>query len=135
MPKIVKYTDEKCVEKNRTILFVDFDYSIFNDEDKLKDKTPLIKETLDWFEENNIEYEQIGPFSNSGFLCGYYGRYYIDVPYETSNEKYKLLEEYFENPDGSMKDERKLFCYTKVEWRKEILDKSKALWEDEEYMV
>ena len=131
MPQIIKYTDEKCIEKNRTILFVHFDYSIFDDDERLKDKTPFIEETLEWFQENNINYELIGPFSNSGFLCGYYPRYYIDVHYDTSNDEYKLLEDYFENPDGSMKDKRKLFCYTEVEWCKEILDKSKALWEED----
>lgn len=43
MPQIIKYTDEKCIEKNRTILFVHFDYSIFDDDDRLKDKLHLLK--------------------------------------------------------------------------------------------
>lgn len=26
MPQLIKYTDQKCVEMDRTIIFVDFDY-------------------------------------------------------------------------------------------------------------
>ena len=32
MPQLVKYTDQICVEKNRDILFVDFDYDLFYDD-------------------------------------------------------------------------------------------------------
>lgn len=133
MPRIIKYTDQICVEKNRTILFVDFDYNAFKDNGNLREETPFIKETLEWLKTNNIDYELIGPFSNSGFLCGYYGRYYIDVPYENDNNQYKLLELYFENIDGTMKDPRKLFCYTTLDVCEPILAESEAMWVDPDY--
>lgn len=125
MPQLVKYTDQICVEKNRDILFVDFDYDLFYDDSK--EETPYIKETLQWFYDNNISYEIIGPFSNSGFLEGYYGRYYIDVPYDLTNAKYKLLEEYFENSDGTMKDPKKVFVYCTLEYCKVTYKESKDL--------
>lgn len=133
MPMIIKYTDQICVEKNRTILFVDFDYNAFKANGNLREETPFIKETLEWFKTHNIDYELIGPFSNSGFLSGYYGRYYIDVPYETDNAHYKLLEEYFENSDGTMKDPKKAFCYTTLDVCKPILEESEAMWADPDY--
>lgn len=128
MPQLVKYTDEKCIEMNRVILFVQFDYNYL--EDELREETPYIKETLEFFKNNDIGYELIGPFSNSGLLGGYIGRYYIDVPYEISDEKYKIIEEYFENPDGSMKDSKKLFAYCILEDCKRIYAESKALWDE-----
>lgn len=133
MPRIIKYTDQICVEKNRTILFIDFDYNAFNDSDGLREETPIIKETLNWLSDNNINYEEIGPFSNSGFLSGYYGRYYIDVPFDIDNIHYKLLEAYLENPDGSMKDPRKTFCYTTLDVSKPILAESEAMWNDPDF--
>ena len=130
MPMIVKYTDEKCVEKDRDILFVQFKYNAFDDDGDLKEETPYIKETLEFIKNNDIQYELIGPFSNSGFLCGYYGRYYIDVPYETSNDKYKIIEEYFENSDGTTKDENKIFAYCTLVDCKRILAESEEFWND-----
>ena len=131
MPVLVKYTDEKCVEKDRDILFVQFKYNAFEDEEDLREETPFIQETLEFFKNNDIWYELIGPFSNSGFLCGYYGRYYIDVPYETSNSKYKIIEEYFEYPDGTMKDENKIFSYCTLVDCKRILAESEKFWNED----
>lgn len=128
MPRLVKYTDQKCIEMDRTILFVQFEYDMFVDE--LEEETLYIRETLELFDSNDIGYELIGPFSNSGILGGYFARYYIDVPYETSNVKYKIVEEYLENPDGSMKDSKKLFGYCVVDDCKRIYAESKALGDE-----
>ena len=128
MPQLIKYTDEKCIEMNRTILFVQFDYNYL--EDELREETPYIKETLEFFENNDIGYELIGPFSNSGILGGYFARCYIDVSYEVSDTKYKIVEEYLENSDGSMKDPKKLFGYCMVDDCKRIYAESKALWDE-----
>ncbi len=128
MPQLIKYTDQKCVEMDRTILFVDFDYDYL--ENDLREETTYIKETLEFFKNNDIGYELIGPFSNSGILGGYFARYYINVPYETTNKKYKIIEEYFENSDGSMKDSKKLFGYCVLEDCKRIYAESKAIWDE-----
>ena len=128
MPQLIKYTDEKCIEMDRTILFVNFDYDYL--ENDLREETPYIKETLEFFKNNDIGYELIGPFSNSGILGGYFARYYIDVPYETTNEKYKIIEEYFENSNSSMKDPKKLFAYCVLEDCTRIYAESKAIWDE-----
>ena len=57
-----------------------------------------------------------------------YEKYYIDVPYELTNAKYKLLEEYFENSDGTMKDPKKVFAYCTLEYCKVTYKESNALW-------
>lgn len=125
MPQIIRHIDQICVEKARDILFIDFQYDRRGDTDYLRQDLPYIKETLEWLDQNDIQWEQTGPLSNSGWLSGYVGWYYVDVPYDTTNPQYKLLEAYLENPDGTMKDPNKVFCYITLEICKPALEESR----------
>ncbi len=112
MALVIRYLDVICVEKNRDILVLQFHV---NDMKLIRDEDSFISETLTWLSENNIKYELAGYYSNDGLMCGYTGQYYIDVPFEKDNPQFKLLQEKFENPDESIKDERAVLQFTTLE--------------------
>jgi hypothetical protein len=98
-------------------------YDIFGED--LREETPRIRETLEWLDSQNIGYELTGLFSDSGLLSGYSGVYYIDIPFNTTNDNYQKLEEYFEDGVGNMKVDNKIFMYVTLEFCTEKWNKYK----------
>jgi len=121
MPMLVMYLDEKCVSLNRDILFVSF-YNAVPDNMVWREfrSLPIVQETEQFFIDNDIHYESIGPMSNSGVLSGTVPLLYIDVPFDESNEKYKLLVDFFEDGNGNMKDDNRVFYFASLDDCKEV---------------
>lgn len=136
MPQVVRYCDQIAVEENKDALFVDFSDAYFSQpwDDRQDEETDYIKETLMWLDENDIKYELSGPFSNSGWLSGYCPRYYLDIPFDKNDEKYKLVAEKLEYPDEiTPKDDRIRFICVLLETAKPIYAESKAQWDDPDW--
>ncbi len=123
MPRVLRYRDQICTEKDRDILFMQFNPKFVLEDDIDVDDIPIRKKTLEWLEDNNIEVEWCGPASNSGLISGYFGDFYIDVPYDEENPTYQKLQKYFEDENGELRPEFEdlaIFAYYKLEWAKEL---------------
>jgi len=97
----IKHIDKIAREKQRDVLFVEFYKTVFSTRnyEKYEERTNLIK----WLDENKIGYELCAHIANDNVMRAYRGQIYIDLVYDESDEKYILLNEYLENPDGTPK--------------------------------
>lgn len=132
MSRILKTVDQIAREKQRSVLFVTFhkeDIKIFdfedidldNDDDEVIDlddddefdyeQCDKRKVFIQWLDENDISFQECFGFEPGAMSMSYLGQIYIDVPYDESNPQYQLINQYVENPDGSLKDpDVTLYC-------------------------
>ena len=98
MARILKHIDQIGREKNRDVLFVQFDRKVFPKYDYKNYKNRA--ELLEWLDNNNISYEEcFGIASDNGFE-GYRGQLYIDVIFDETLDIYNLLNDHIEPQDG-----------------------------------
>jgi hypothetical protein len=122
--------DGMCRKKQRDVLFIRHPFYRYNDmyyntrieipiDAKVKylnfkywTNNTISLDFVNFLKTNNIGYEyclDVG-ILEGGNIC-----IYIDVPHNKNNPNYQLLEDYLENPDGSMKHKELLFCYIKLD--------------------
>ena len=116
MPMILEHIDAIARKKGRDVLFLDFPQKKSDDEFDLFvnadwDNLPVRLQVIAWLDKNQIEWSECGPFANENIMCGYRGRIYIDVPFDTDNPVFQKLSSYLETPDGVMKIDGVVFCY------------------------
>lgn len=109
MPMIIKHIDKIAREKQRDVLYIEFDDEI--------DYTinPTRKEFLKWLEANEIPYLPCAYIANECVWDSYKGQLYIDIPMDENNAKYRLLNSHLENEDGSFKIEGIKYMYVPLE--------------------
>lgn len=62
-------------------------------------------QVLAWFDANGIPWQQCGPFADPRVMAHYLGQVYLDVPYDESLPEYRVVRDFLEHPDGSMRHE------------------------------
>lgn len=113
MPQLIKYIDQIAREKQRDVLYLEFNpkptkddffgdnngrYSFEDDSVRTKVLDDLTKMGVTWW--------FCGPFADENFILrGYDGQVYVDVPYDKDLPLYQKLESYLEHPDGTMRFE------------------------------
>lgn len=117
MPFILKHSDKIAREKNRDILLLRFSPTPEEKQPRLnieKDNydnftisfggNKYINQILNWFISEEIPWEFCLSSRCEGVLVEPYDGYvYIDVPYDINNATFLKLNNYLENPDGSMR--------------------------------
>ena len=103
MPVILKHIDKIAREKNRDVIFINFNKEVFPSYDHLKYKER--NNLLQWLDENNIPYMECGPIADESGWESYRGQLYIDLPIDEKNKKYKLLCEHLDGPNSTFKIE------------------------------
>jgi hypothetical protein len=116
MPMLIEHIDAIARKKGRDVLFLDFPQKKIDDEidlfvDADWDNLPVRLQVIAWLDKNKIEWSECGHFANENIMCGYRGRIYIDVPFDTENSVFQKLSSYFETQDGVMKIGGVVFCY------------------------
>ncbi|MBV4396409.1 hypothetical protein KU392_03940 [Advenella alkanexedens] len=127
MPQLIYHLDEIARKQQRGILYITFGPyiepltpSFFLDDENSEwywEDYQARKMIINWLDNNNYQWHECGHINwrNGWQRYGYDGRIYLDTPYDVENEKYMLLQEYLENPDGSMKYPDVHFCYLPLE--------------------
>jgi len=121
MTRILKTLDQIAREKQRNVLFVTFhkeDINIFDDEgddeidlDDDYEQCDKRKAFIQLLDENHISFQECFGFEPGVMSMSYLGQIYLDVPFDESNPQYQLINQYVENPDGSLKDpDVALYC-------------------------
>ena len=73
---------------------------------------------LKFLESHKIEYQRCAPCEpteGNGWLVGYFGHIFVDVPYDVENPQYKLVQQFLEHDDGTMRYEDTNFYYVSLE--------------------
>ena len=116
MPMLIEHIDAIARKNGRDVLFLDFSQKKIDDEidlfvDADWDNLPVRLQVIAWLDQNQIEWRECGHFANENMMCGYRGRIYIDVPFDTANPVFQKLSGYLETPEGDMKIPGVVFCY------------------------
>lgn len=109
MPLVIKHIDEIARAKGRDVLYVKFHQDLRQDVDWAH--LPIRQQIIDWLDANNIAWQECGHMADPRLYCSYRGQIYIDVPFDESDPVYHQLQDYLENPDGSMRFDGAWFCY------------------------
>lgn len=120
MPMLIEHIDAIARKKGRDVLFLDFPQEEREGRSDFNpvlnwDNIPVRQQVIAWLEQNQIEWSLCGHIANENMMCGYRGRIYIDVPFDTENAIFQKLSGYFETPDGEMKIDDVVFCYLPLE--------------------
>jgi len=125
MPQLIMHIDQLAMDNRRDVLFVRFAES-FEGQKRMGSreyykKSKIRQRLLEFLEENEIGSIECGPPSNSGYMSGYWGEIYIDVPFDESDSDYRKVQAFLENEDGSMKFDDARFYYFPYEYAKESI--------------
>jgi hypothetical protein len=70
---------------------------------------------ISWLDERGIPWQPCGPIANENRMTSYRGDLYVDVPYDTADPAYQMLQTYLENQDGTMRHPMVKFEYCPLE--------------------
>ncbi|MFI3136440.1 MAG: hypothetical protein QX197_06640 [Methylococcaceae bacterium] len=111
MPQLIKHIDAIAREKQRNVLFLTFrsqksanadSWNLFFDYNE--SKVPIRKTVCQWLTEHNISWYPCAHFATESFVMGYFGRIYLDIPFDENDKQYQLVRDYLEHPDGTPRD-------------------------------
>lgn len=122
MPRIVEHIDAIARKKQRDVLYVTFHKHVSENGHQWRDvknynyHQDTKRDALcQWLDEQHIAWDICGHIASDNITWCYFGQIYLDIPYDESDASYQLVREYLENPDGTMRDPRVVFCYLTLE--------------------
>jgi len=108
MPQLIEHIDHIAVKKRRDVTYLQI-FSCVDGVFPVNDEATTL-EVTSWLDKNNISWE-VCALPSYNEIIGGPTLIYLDVPFEQNNQQYKLLKDYLENDDGSMKIENCDWCY------------------------
>ena len=103
MARVLKNIDQIGREKNRDVLFIQFDRKFFPKYDYKNYKNRA--ELLEWLDHNNIAYEECFGVASDNGLESYRGQLYVDVVFDETLDIYNLLNNHIEPQNGVLRFE------------------------------
>jgi len=106
MPGLIAHIDAIARKKQREVLYLEFhpqpraEWRNYRYEDDVT-RTAI----LAWLDANHIPWTRCGPFADRRVMAPWLGQVYLDVPYDETLPEYRVLRDYLEHPDGSMRHE------------------------------
>ncbi len=120
MPIRIEHIDAIARKKVRDVLYLTF-CSNQRDEDGFLifdwRTHPARLRIIEWLNANDIPWTMCAEFASSDpdTMMSYMGQIYIDIPYDSSLPEYKRVEQFLENPDGSIAFADTRFFYLPLE--------------------
>lgn len=101
MPQILEHIDKIARDKQRDVIYIEFDRDIYPDYEyeNYEERNNLIE----WLKQHEISYRMCGPIASENGWESYRGQLYIDVPMDDNNSQYRLLNKHLEDEEGKMK--------------------------------
>ncbi|GMG91421.1 MULTISPECIES: hypothetical protein [Cupriavidus] len=105
MPQLIEHIDAIARKAGRDVLYLTF----FEDATGARVEThweenPSRREIVAWLDKNGIRWQACGEVASDKWLvCGYRGSIYIDLPLDRELAAYRMLEQYLEHPDGTLR--------------------------------
>lgn len=116
MPQIIQLIDQIAREKQRDVLYLEFnpkpsEDDFFGDSNERYsfEHDPVRKKILNDLTEMGVSWRPCGHIANENYMASYCGQIYLDVPFDKELSLYQKLEQYLEYPDGSMRFENVRF--------------------------
>jgi hypothetical protein len=113
MPMVVEHIDKIARDLQRDVLYIEFDRNVFEsyDYDEYTERNNL----MDWLDEHDIGYRCCGAIARENGWESYRGQLYIDLPFDETDEKYRLLDGHLCNEDNTPRINGVIFYYLPLE--------------------
>ena len=116
MPALIQHIDAIARRKGRDALYLEFHpHGRAQWRDYRYDEDPVRTAVLAWLDRHRVAWQACGPIADPRRMLPYLGQVYLDVPFDEALPEYRLLRDYLENPDGSMRLEGVRFCYVPLD--------------------
>lgn len=132
MPMLLEHIDAIARQKQRGVLYVEFHPLALDPKagvnlsgrdimawktmpDSAWKELPVRQKIIDWLGAQGVGFRPCGHFAKEGLMMGYRGQLYIDLPYDKSLPAFQALQEFLENPDGSMRYPEVFFIYCSLD--------------------
>ena len=117
MPALIKHIDAIARLKGRDVLYVEFHPEAPSDRRSYDyGRDALRSAVLAWFDAQALPWQECGPFADPRVMARYLGQVHVDVPYDESLPAYRVLRDYLEWPDGSMRHAGVRFCVMPLDY-------------------
>lgn len=104
MPALIEHIDAIARQKGRAALYLEFHpqaaaerHAYHHEED------PMRAQVLAWLDANGVPWRPCGPLANPSVMASWRGQVYLDLPWDETLPAYRVLRDYLELPDGSMR--------------------------------
>jgi hypothetical protein len=117
MPLQIEHIDAIARKKQRAVLYLEFhpvpikEWRNYRHEDDLQRAAVLA-----WFDAHDVPWTACGPFADLRIMAPWLGQVCIDVPYDESLHEYRVVRDYLEHPDGTMRHEGVRFCVMPLDY-------------------
>lgn len=106
MPGLIEHIDSIARKNQRAALYLEFHPQPYTEWRRYNFQEDAVRDqTLAWLDAHGVRWHPCGPFADPRRLAPYLGQVYLDVPFDESMSEYRLLRDYLEYPDGSMRHE------------------------------
>ena len=106
MPRLIEHTDAIARREKRDVLTIRFHPDYPDALSYRYEDDPERKRVLAWLDAQSIKWQPCGDVANEGRMMPYLGEVYVEVPFEEGDPNFWKLQEYLENPDGTMRNPR-----------------------------
>lgn len=114
MPELIEHIDAIARKKRRNVLCIRFHtHETAHAYDYRRD--PQRARVIQWLDDKGIAWQPCGQVASEYVMQPYRGDVYVDVSFDVSNLQFKKLQEYLENPDGTMRHSSVIFEYYPLE--------------------
>ncbi|NYE60727.1 hypothetical protein FHW58_001879 [Duganella sp. 1224] len=115
MPQLIEHIDAIARRQRRAVLYLEFHratpqrrYDYAHDAQR--------GAVLAWLDAHGLAWGPCGEFADVNVMSSYMGQIYLEVPYDESLAAYRLVRDYLEHPDGSMRHPTVRFCVMPLDY-------------------
>ena len=98
MIQLIRYIDEIAVRDQTNVMYITFARSQFNGE---PERWEVRSNIMQWCENESIPLYKCSGISLQEGINSYQGQLHVDIPYDLQDERFKTVDRYLENSDGS----------------------------------
>jgi hypothetical protein len=104
MPGLIEHIDAIARKQGRAVLYLEFHPQPRGERRAWRfEDDPVRAAVLAWLDAHAVPWRECGPFADPRVMAPWLGQVWIDVPYDEALPEYRLLRDYLENPDGTMR--------------------------------
>lgn len=121
MPELIEHIDAIARQKQRAVLYLEFHRAADAEMADFRSRYDYAKDdrrsaVLAWLDAHALSWGLCGGFADVNAMRSYQGQIYLEVPYDESLAEYRLLRDYLEKPDGSMRHASVRFCVMPLDY-------------------
>lgn len=104
MPALIEHIDAIARQKGRAALYLEFHPQPAAERRSYRfEHDPMRAQVLAWLDANGVAWRPCGPLANPAVMASWLGQVYLDLPWDEALPAYRVLRDYLELPDGSMR--------------------------------